>query len=69
MDIDERLVNLESKLGQQDYLLDVLNKTVYEQQKQIDQLEQLTVALAKRVSDLQGRLPDGLPANEMPPRY
>ena len=69
MDIEERLVNLESKLGQQDYLLDVLNKTVYEQQKQIDQLEQLTVALAKRISDLQGRLPDGLPANERPPHY
>lgn len=69
MDIEERLVNLESKLGQQDYLLDVLNKTVYEQQKQIDQFEQLTLALAKRISDLQGRLPDGLPANERPPHY
>jgi SlyX protein len=69
MDIEERLVNLESKLGQQDYLLDVLNKTVYEQQKQLDQLEQLTVALAKRISDLQGRLPDGLAANERPPHY
>ena len=45
MDIEERLVNLESKLGQQDYLLDVLNKTVYEQQKKIDEFEKLTIAL------------------------
>ncbi len=69
MDIEERLVNLESKLGQQDYLLDVLNKTVYEQQKKLDEFEKLTIALAKRLADLQGRLPDGLPANEKPPHY
>lgn len=70
MDIEERLVNLESKLGQQDYLLDVLNKTVYEQQKKIDDCEKLTIALAKRLADLQGRLPEGgLPANEKPPHY
>ncbi len=69
MDIEERLINLESKLGQQDYLLDVLNKTVYEQQKKLDELEQLTVALAKRMSDLQGRLPDAMAANEKPPHY
>ncbi len=69
MDIEERLINLESKLGQQDYLLDVLNKTVYEQQKKLDELEKLTIALAKRISDVQGRLPDGMAANEKPPHY
>ncbi len=69
MDIEERLVNLESKLGQQDYLLDVLNKTVYEQQKKLDEFEKLTLALANRMADLQGRLPDGLAANEKPPHY
>ncbi len=69
MDIEERLVNLESKLGQQDYLLDVLNKTIYEQQKKIAECEQLTIALATRLADLQGRLPDGLAANEKPPHY
>ncbi len=69
MDIEERLVNLESKLGQQDYLLDVLNKTVYEQQKKIDEFEKLTIALAKRLADVQGRLPDGMAANERPPHY
>ena len=69
MDIEERLINLESKLGQQDYLLDVLNKTVYEQQKKLDELEKLTIALAKCISDVQGRLPDGMAANEKPPHY
>ena len=69
MDIEERLINLESKLGQQDYLLDVLNKTVYEQQKKIDELDALCIALAKRLADMHARLPDSLPANERPPHY
>lgn len=67
--MEERLVKLESKLGHQEYLLDVLNKTVYEQQKKIDELDALCIALAKRLADVHARLPDGLPANEKPPHY
>ncbi len=67
--MEERLVNLESKLAHQEYLLDVLNQTVYKQQKKIDELDALCVALAKRLSDVHARLPDALPANERPPHY
>lgn len=67
--MEERLVKLESKLGHQEYLLDVLNKTVYEQQKKLDELDALCIALAKRLVDVHARLPDGLPANEKPPHY
>ena len=67
--MEERLVDIESKLANQEYLLDVLNKTVYEQQKKIDELDALCVALAKRLADVHARLPDSLPANEKPPHY
>ncbi len=67
--MEERLVNLESKLAHQEYLLDVLNQTVYTQQKKIDELDKLCVALAKRLADVQIRLPDGAPANDKPPHY
>lgn len=67
--MDERLINLESKLTNQEYLLDVLNQTVYKQQKKIDELDALCVALAKRLSDVHARLPDGPAANERPPHY
>ncbi len=67
--MEERLINLESKLGHQEYLLDVLNQTVYAQQKKIDELDALCIALAKRLADVQARVPDGLPANEKPPHY
>ena len=67
--MEERLVTLESKLAHQEYLLDVLNQTVYTQQKKIDELDKLCIALAKRLSDVQTRLPDGAPANDKPPHY
>lgn len=69
MDIDERLVNLESKLAHQEYLLDVLNQTVVDQQKTIADLDKLCVTMAKRMNELQGRLPETAPANDKPPHY
>ncbi len=67
--MEERLINLESKLANQEYLLDVLNQTVYKQQKKIDELDALCSALAKRLADVHARLPDGALANEKPPHY
>lgn len=67
--MENRLIDLESKLAHQEYLLDVLNTTVYTQQKKLDELDALCVALAKRLSDVQGRIPEGLSANERPPHY
>ncbi len=67
--MEDRLINLESKLAHQEYLLDVLNRTVYEQQKKIDELDALCVALAKRLADVHAHMPDGMPANDKPPHY
>ena len=67
--MEERLIQLESKLAHQEYLLEVLNQTVYKQQTKLDDLDALCVALAKRLADVNARTPDSLPANEKPPHY
>jgi len=67
--VEERLIQLESKLAHQEYLLDVLNQTVYKQQIKLDELDALCVALAKCLVDINGRTTDALSANEKPPHY
>jgi SlyX protein len=64
----ERLVNIEIKLTRQEDLVDTLNKTVYQQQKKIDELEALCSALARRVMDLTAANEQN-PLNERPPHY
>jgi SlyX protein len=67
--MEERLIQIESKLAHQEYLLDVLNQTVYKQQTKLDDLDALCVALAKRLADINARTTDALSANEKPPHY
>jgi SlyX protein len=69
MNIDEQLIAIESKIAHQEYLLDVLNQTAYQQQKQIDELDNLCKALAKRLGDLQARESDAMLPHEKPPHY
>ena len=69
MNIAEQLIAIESKLAHQEYLLDVLNQTVYQQQKHIDDMDRLCKALAKRLGDLQARQPDIMLPHEKPPHY
>ncbi len=66
---EERLIALESKLAHQEYLLDVLNQTVYRQQKQLDALDTLSAALAKRLAELRANQPDTVLPDEKPPHY
>ena len=42
---------------------------LYRQQKKIDQLEELCIALAKRMSNMQSQDAGDMPANERPPHY
>lgn len=69
MNTDERLVDIEIKLSQQEDLLESLNQTVYEQQGKIAKLEALCAALARHIKDAAeaggGRNLD----NERPPHY
>lgn len=66
MNSEERLIELEIKVAQQDDLLDTLNRTVYRQQKKIDELEALCAALARALKELRET---AAPVNEKPPHY
>jgi SlyX protein len=69
---EERIVELEIKVARQDDLMDELNKTVYAQQKKIDELETLCSALARHVKDLRETASEttgGVSALERPPHY
>jgi SlyX protein len=65
---EDRIVDIEIKLTRQEDLVDTLNKTVYEQQKKIDELEALCMALVHRVKDLVD-VSQQTPLNEPPPHY
>ena len=67
MDQEERFVNLEIKLSQQEDLLDELNKTIYRQERRIDGLEAMVAKLADHLRSL--RDAGQAPVNERPPHY
>nr|WP_229416990.1 SlyX family protein [Massilia eburnea] len=54
-------------MAHQEDLVESLNQRVYEQQKQIDQLEAMLVALAERVRTTSQA--NQTPLNEPPPHY
>lgn len=66
--VDERLERIETKLSLAEDLLEELNKTVYRQQLQVEQLQREIIALREQ---LQAALPNE-PRNlkdEIPPHY
>ncbi len=65
---EERLVNIETKIAFQEDLIEELNKTVYLQQKKLDQLEAICEALARHIESLAAAT-EGKPAHERPPHY
>jgi len=69
--IENRLVEIEIKLARQEDLVDTLNQTIYRQQKKIDELEALCMALARRVREVRqgGDEEGGGLAHEKPPHY
>ncbi|MBR7801773.1 SlyX family protein [Undibacterium fentianense] len=70
MNTDERLVDLEIRLSRQDDLVDTLNTQVYQQQKKIDELEKLCVALASRLRELSVNISQRPSViDERPPHY
>lgn len=66
--MEERLIELETRLAYQEATLQVLNEVVTRQQKQIDQLDSLCRQLLERVSPAGGAL-RGSAADEIPPHY
>ncbi|KQZ26318.1 SlyX family protein [Duganella sp. Root1480D1] len=67
MSTEDRFIDIEIKLAHQEDLVESLNQRVYEQQKQIDQLEAMLVALAERVRTTSQS--SQTPINEPPPHY
>jgi SlyX protein len=67
---EDRLIAIETKIAQQEDLVESLNQTIYSQQKKIDQLEELFSALVRRIKDSAGGA-DGQrdSESERPPHY
>lgn len=66
-DIEQRITGLEVKLAFADDLLDQLNRTVYRQQQQIEQLARELAELRQRIPD-EGATPEGA-SDDQPPHY
>jgi SlyX protein len=66
--MDARLENIESKLSLAEDLLEELNKTVYLQQRRIEQMQQEIVSLRQQV---QQAMPaeQRNPGDDIPPHY
>ena len=65
----DRLVEIESRIAHQEYLLSELNDALASQQAQIIRLQSLCETLIDRVSSLGELASDGDPSNERPPHY
>jgi SlyX protein len=66
--MEERLVELETRLAYQEATLQVLNEVITRQQKQIDQLDSLCRQLLERVGSASGAA-RGSNVDEIPPHY
>jgi SlyX protein len=64
---EDRFVDIEIKLAQQEDLVDSLNTTVYQQARRIDQLEAMVQKLAEHLRGLQEAGQN--PTNDRPPHY
>jgi SlyX protein len=67
--IEERLINIETKITFQEDLIEELNKVVYQQQKKLDRLEAICESLARHIESLEEARNEGSPASERPPHY
>lgn len=66
---DTRLENIETKLTDLEDTVQVLNHTVYEQQKKLDQLQAVCESLVAHVRELSETAREGGAGNERPPHY
>lgn len=68
MDYERRFIDVEIKLTAQEDLTQQLGEQVYQQQKQIQELQALYKALVRRLSEGDAGGPDPY-AQERPPHY
>ncbi len=67
--LEEQLINIEIKISHHEHTINELNNVIYEQQKQIDKLEQTCKALIERIKTPNGNTPDNNNQHEIPPHY
>ena len=66
---EERLVEIETKMAHQEYLLSELNEVVTKQQEIIRQLEERYGILVARLRSISDALPAETSGDEIPPHY
>ncbi len=66
--MEARLIEIEIKLSYAEDTLEALNRTVYRQQEQIEQLQQLVLRLANQLQEITPPERRGL-GEERPPHY
>lgn len=66
---EDRIIDIEIKLTRQEDLVDALNKIVYEQQKKIDELESLCIAMVGRLKEFANGVGEQGAGHERPPHY
>ncbi len=66
---EQRLIDIETKIAFQEDHIEELNKTVFQQQQRLEQLEMFCKELASRVRSLSRDGSEGPAANERPAHY
>jgi len=67
--MDERLIEIETKVAYQEHTISELNDVIYRQQQQIDQLERICKALTDSVQDMAENTTSNTGGHEKPPHY
>lgn len=66
---EERLIQIETKIAHQEFLIEELNQVIYQQQKTIDKLEITLNSLTKRLKEALTAGNDVRGPDEKPPHY
>ncbi len=68
--IEDRLIDIETKLAYQEDTIQALNEIVSSQQGQLNRLQKSCELLIERMQDFRGQIGDPIdPADEQPPHY
>ncbi|MEM7401087.1 MAG: SlyX family protein [Pseudomonadota bacterium] len=67
--IEERIIELETKISYQEDLIQELNQHVITQQKQIDELTELNNLLKEQFKEIISIIPSASSGHEVPPHY
>lgn len=67
--IEDRLINIETKISFQEDMIEELNKVIYQQQQKLDHLEAICASLARRIESMDETGNEIKSVNERPPHY